>query len=469
MCIEELFSSDFLPEIVKLSGQFVNQSDASQFLNFELDVRKQLIEFGDRITENVLLEVIRDSDLIEQCIDKYRERGFTVHERNKQTTVQLYGGRTVQIRTAYMLPQKPKKKGRKRGVGKRGKQGKGVYPVLKMLGIAHQASPALQNEVTLSALNNPFSEATENLNRHGTDTCESRVRTISESVGQAALRNRDAEIEQFQNGTLPQGDTFANQRAIIAIDGGRIRTRRPKKGRKKKGQKRRAFHTEWKEPKLLTIYAIDEKGKKLNKEKLPFCDGTHKRRQRFKLLLKMYLHKTGALLAKEITFIGDGAPWITNIVNEIITEMNIDPQKVNQVLDYYHACQKLWEVIDALPKLTQKQKKRLYNKVKRQLKKGQIASVIESLGQKANGNRKAYKALRYFHNREHQCRYDLFINNNIPIGSGAVESAIRRVVNLRLKGAGMFWLEENAEAFLHLRCQLKAGRWKTFFLAMIRP
>jgi hypothetical protein len=36
------------------------------------------------------------------------------------------------------------------------------------------------------------------------------------------------------------------------------------------------------------------------------------------------------------------------------------------------------------------------------------------------------------------------------LGSGAIESSIRRVINLRLKGNGIFWLEENAEAILAL-------------------
>ena len=48
--------------------------------------------------------------------------------------------------------------------------------------------------------------------------------------------------------------------------------------------------------------------------------------------------------------------------------------------------------------------------------------------------------------------------NNWPIGSGAVESAIRRVINLRLKGPGIFWYRENAEAMLMLRAYYKAGR-----------
>jgi hypothetical protein len=40
----------------------------------------------------------------------------------------------------------------------------------------------------------------------------------------------------------------------------------------------------------------------------------------------------------------------------------------------------------------------------------------------------------------------------LPIGSGAVESLIRQVIKLRLKGNGKFWLPENAEIILHGRC-----------------
>ena len=47
-----------------------------------------------------------------------------------------------------------------------------------------------------------------------------------------------------------------------------------------------------------------------------------------------------------------------------------------------------------------------------------------------------------------------------PIGSGAIESAIRRVINLGLKGAGIFWHEKSAEVVLLLRAYYKAGRWK---------
>jgi hypothetical protein len=40
-----------------------------------------------------------------------------------------------------------------------------------------------------------------------------------------------------------------------------------------------------------------------------------------------------------------------------------------------------------------------------------------------------------------------------------MESAIRRVINLRLKGPGIFWHEDSAEAMLLLRSYYKAQRW----------
>ncbi len=47
--------------------------------------------------------------------------------------------------------------------------------------------------------------------------------------------------------------------------------------------------------------------------------------------------------------------------------------------------------------------------------------------------------------------YDQISRLNLPIGSGAVESLIRQVVNLRLKGNGSFCLRRNAEIILHAR------------------
>ena len=65
----------------------------------------------------------------------------------------------------------------------------------------------------------------------------------------------------------------------------------------------------------------------------------------------------------------------------------------------------------------------------------------------------------YFEERREFMRYDRFRQAGIPLGSGAMESAVRRVVNLRLEGAGIFWTKTSAEAVMQLRAYLKTGRW----------
>ncbi len=47
---------------------------------------------------------------------------------------------------------------------------------------------------------------------------------------------------------------------------------------------------------------------------------------------------------------------------------------------------------------------------------------------------------------------------SLPVGSGPMESAIRYVNNFRLKGPGIFWHEETAEAMLMIRADYKAQR-----------
>jgi hypothetical protein len=75
--------------------------------------------------------------------------------------------------------------------------------------------------------------------------------------------------------------------------------------------------------------------------------------------------------------------------------------------------------------------------------------------------------------REGRLNYDKAITQKLPIGSGAIESLISQVVNLRIKGNSKFWLQENAEIMLHLRCQWMAGSWDNFcnsiFNSFIKP
>jgi hypothetical protein len=51
-------------------------------------------------------------------------------------------------------------------------------------------------------------------------------------------------------------------------------------------------------------------------------------------------------------------------------------------------------------------------------------------------------AIRYFQTHQARMQYDQFRSEGFPLGSGSIESGVRRIVNLRLKGASLFWRPE---------------------------
>jgi len=53
--------------------------------------------------------------------------------------------------------------------------------------------------------------------------------------------------------------------------------------------------------------------------------------------------------------------------------------------------------------------------------------------------------------------------HQLPIGSGAIESDMRRVINLRVRSNSTYWLREHAATLLRLRAWIKSGRGKEFF------
>jgi len=57
-------------------------------------------------------------------------------------------------------------------------------------------------------------------------------------------------------------------------------------------------------------------------------------------------------------------------------------------------------------------------------------------------------------------RYDCFRSRGVLLGSGAIESTIHRVINLRLKGNSIYWTEGKAEAVFQLRAAVVSGRWE---------
>jgi len=377
--------------------------------------------------------------------------------------VQTLGGGIISVRTPYLLPDGPPRRGRTRGRGRRGKAGAGSFPVLARLGIVSGVTPALCEEATLCALNNTFDEAADVFRRRGASLSAKRIRSISEKFADVSLRLRSREMQAYREGASVPAPVLTQQRVAVCLDGGRINIRTPKKGRLRADAVRHGFHANWREPKLFTVYTLDERGAK-QADSPTLCDGTIAHPDDVFDLLAAALTSNDARHARELVFLADGAPWIWNRLDALIRQIGLPADAVRKILDFSHAVQHLSLVADLLPGLSRCKKSRWAKRMKRLLRSS-ADDFLAALERDIAGTRsKRLRAeLHYFQkNREH-IRYRDFVEANLPIGSGSIESAIRRVVNLRLKGAGMFWLKNNAEGFLHLRCQTKTGNWTPFF------
>ena len=69
-------------------------------------------------------------------------------------------------------------------------------------------------------------------------------------------------------------------------------------------------------------------------------------------------------------------------------------------------------------------------------------------------------SLEYLEKRREQIRYAEFQAKGYPIGSGAVESANKLVVEARLKGSGMHWAREHVNPMVALRTVVCSDRWE---------
>jgi len=293
-----------------------------------------------------------------------------------------------------------------------------------------------------------------------------QVHGISKQLGAEMLTTRRRDLERYRAGELPRGHELRGKRVGVAIDGGRVRTRvviRKQKGKGKGKKRRRKMRVEWREPKLIIIFELDEQGR-MKRGTRPWIDGTLLGPDECMELLAMHLHRLGAEEAELVVFLSDGAPWIWERLAWVEKRVGLRPEQVIRVLDCCHA---VHHVSLALEKLTlsDQQRKQLYRELRKKLRAGQAYHVTIELSFLAEDlplDAPVWTEIRFLekHAEAGHLRYQTFRRRGVPLGSGAIESAVRRIVNLRLKGNGMMWYEQNAEGMLALRAAALTGRWQ---------
>jgi hypothetical protein len=364
----------------------------------------------------------------------------------RPVVVQFLGGVEIVVMARYWC----------RNQARAGK-GKGSYFGLTLLGVCDRTTPALASEVAqLAAALSSFDDAQARLRQMGVVMSIRRIANVAYHFAQRA-RSR-----QELDGMGIEG-SLAGKRVVISTDGGRLRVRRNKRGKRtKKGRTR--YHTDWREPKLLVIYVVDERGR-IAQEFAPVMDGTLQGPDEVFRLIEFYLRELKVHEANEVLFIADGATWIWNRVAELWRRLGlVGVVRCRELVDFYHVVQHVYALAALNKSWRASYRKQWVTRQRRRLWRGELKAFIEDIERLCRGKRgKDWARERDYllrNARAGRLDYAKARRAKMPMGSGSMESAVRRVVNLRLKGAGIFWHEDHAEQMLVLRAYYKSKHWQ---------
>lgn len=171
-------------------------------------------------------------------------------------------------------------------------------------------------------------------------------------------------------------------------------------------------------------------------------------------------HRRGGENAHTVVAVQDGALWIQSFVDYHC------PQAV-RVIDFAHALEHVATVGRAIHGAETEAFQQWYRRMSKRLGRQPPQRIVNQLWflyrqHPDHPEGEAIElAIRYLEKRLRMIDYPRFRRQQIPIGSGNVESGHKVVMQKRMKQAGMRWAEESVNPMLALRVALCNQTWKT--------
>lgn len=218
-----------------------------------------------------------------------------------------------------------------------------------------------------------------------------------------------------------------------------------------------AQHNDWKEVKLGRIftdadtYQVDKHHSWIKDSVYCAKLGTHTAfTDQFEPLVDIV-----SSLDERLVFVCDGAPWIWNWIAACYP-------KATQILDFYHAVEHLGRLAGDWFK-DKSERKQWLAKQKVLLLNDGVSKVVQNIEHLNGGTTKAKKTRdstrSYINNNKQRMLYKTYTDRGLCIGSGAIESAHRVVLQKRLKQSGQRWTIEGAQKIIDLRVINMNGQW----------
>jgi hypothetical protein len=155
---------------------------------------------------------------------------------------------------------------------------------------------------------------------------------------------------------------------------------------------------------------------------------------------------------ERVVMIADGATWIRNMCADLF------PDAI-QILDLYHLKENVYAY--AKHKFNQDASKYVpwAEDINDKLEAGKAAEVLSMLPESEKLPSNVVNLRTYLENNREKIDYPKYKENGFFVGSGAIESANKVILQRRLKQSGMRWSVLGAQYILTLRCKVESGLW----------
>jgi hypothetical protein len=294
----------------------------------------------------------------------------------------------------------------------------------------------------------PFEEAAKMLKVFsGAQVSEFTARQNSLAAGEAYVSEQNEEVERLERETpvAPAGPA----KALLSADGAFVPV----------------LHGEWAEVKTVVIGEVTEPVWDAKTKEWVVHSRNHSYFSRlaeaaaFDRLALVETQRRGVEKAGKVGAVQDGAEWLQGF-----TDYH-RPDAV-RILDFAHATSYVSKIGQATFGAENAQLAVWLQERLHQLKHTGPDQLLVELGDLVKAHPAAQtlrlpEALAYLEKRRDQMQYHLFVEQGWPIGSGAMESANKVVVEARLKGAGMHWARPHVDPMLALRNIVCNDRWET--------
>jgi len=159
-------------------------------------------------------------------------------------------------------------------------------------------------------------------------------------------------------------------------------------------------------------------------------------------------------LKERLVFITDGATWIKNWIEYSYPESTA-------ILDYYHACEHLHDFVEnGMKSESDEIRKKWFKEQKELLLESRAEQVIKNIRQTQAKASEKEKLINYYQTNIDRMDYKLYRQLGCGIiGSGAIESAHRTVVQKRMKLSGQHWSNKGVTNMLRLRVFSMNKQW----------